>query len=249
RDVKNFQREITDLRDQLKIALDALNQMDAIRSGFLENAARQRVQLEALTNDQERMNVKLQSAQTKTMELTRENNKLQEQIRVLQVARNQPAESADRIWKAMDTLNGHLQKLEAEHLVLAQTAESSNKIADEAAAAVKKGKIELGELRTKNEELEQHVLDLKAKIVSVQSMEHEAVENEGDIGRKYEDRLKTLTGELERERESNKKLKNDISALLTLQDCLTKQLEEAVKHYDVHRKQTEDGEDKPLESA
>lgn len=47
-DAQNFQREMTELRDQLKIALDALNQKEAIRNGFMENAARQNVQLEAV---------------------------------------------------------------------------------------------------------------------------------------------------------------------------------------------------------
>lgn len=47
-DAKNFRRELSDMQDQLKIALNALNQKDSIRNGFMENAARQNVQLEAL---------------------------------------------------------------------------------------------------------------------------------------------------------------------------------------------------------
>lgn len=60
------------------------------------------------TNEHERLNAKLQASQVKIMELSRDNNKLQDQLKVQKTARNQPAatEGADRIWKAMDTLNG-----------------------------------------------------------------------------------------------------------------------------------------------
>lgn len=52
-DLKTFERENADLRDQLKITLDALNQKDSIKTGFLENAARQNVQLEAMVSKRE----------------------------------------------------------------------------------------------------------------------------------------------------------------------------------------------------
>ncbi|XP_058452800.1 myosin-2 heavy chain-like [Malaya genurostris] len=238
-DTKNFQREIADLRDQLKIALDALNQKDSVRTGFLENAARLNVQLEAMTNDQERLKSKLQSSQSKIMELTRDNNKLQEKIRVLEAAGNQPVESVDRIWKAMDTLNGHLQKLEAEHLTLAKTAEESNKIAGEAAEAVLRGRNELSELQTKNNELEARVLELSSQIVSMQSVQNNGSLDVSDAENEVEEHLKVLKEELEQEREDNQKLKNDISALLTLQDCLSKQLEQAMARYGVGNESNE----------
>lgn len=90
----------------------------------MENAARQNVQLEALvslevmsmheifecdsfqTNDNERLHAKMQASQIKIMELSRDNNKLREQIKILQSTQHQPGDSTDRIWKAMDTLNG-----------------------------------------------------------------------------------------------------------------------------------------------
>ncbi|XP_053692568.1 restin homolog [Sabethes cyaneus] len=238
-DAKNFQREVTDLRDQLKIALDALNQKNSVRTGVLENAARQNVQLEALTNDHERLKAKFQTSQTKIMELTRENNKLQGQLKVLQTSHNQPVESVDRIWKAMDTLNGHLQKLEAEHVLLTQTAESSKKLAEEAALAITSSRNELVATQEKNRTLEQQVLELKAKIISLQTVEQKPSTNEEEVNEKFENHLKTLTDELENERESNRKLKADISSLLTLQDCLTRQLEEAVQlRGDIVRQQT-----------
>lgn len=57
------------------------------------------------TNDNERLNGKIQASQVKILELTRDNNKLLEQLKVLQGTQNQPGEGTDRIWKAMDTLN------------------------------------------------------------------------------------------------------------------------------------------------
>ncbi|XP_065091666.1 tropomyosin-like [Ochlerotatus camptorhynchus] len=229
-DAKNFNRELTDLRDQLKIALDALNQKDSIRNGFMENAARQNVQLEALTNDNERLQAKMQASQVKIMELTRDNNKLRDQMKVLQGTQNQPGETADRIWKAMDTLNSHLQKLEAEHVVLSETAESSNKLAEEAAVAVANSKSSLMKMQSDSIVFMRRIVDLEAKLLSISSKTdgNGAAENEEDSYVKFEEHLKVINGELEQEREANVKLRADISSLLALQDCLTKQLDVAV---------------------
>ncbi|XP_055642957.1 myosin-7-like [Toxorhynchites rutilus septentrionalis] len=230
-DVKNYEREIADLRDQLKIALDALNQKDAIRTDLLEKAARHNVQLEAMTNDHERLNTKLQSFQVKIMELARENKRLQEQVKSLQAAHSQPSDSSERMWKAMDTLNGHLQKLEAEHKVLVQTAESSNKIAGEAAMAIGSYKDEIKTLQEENSKKNRIILDLESRAWSNESEGRTSLEKGSDLYKKLEDHLKTLQEELDSERESNNKLRNDIVSLLTLKDSLSEQLEEAVAHY------------------
>ncbi|XP_062552823.1 tropomyosin-1-like [Armigeres subalbatus] len=222
-DAQNFQREMTELRDQLKIALDALNQKEAIRNGFMENAARQNVQLEAVTNDNERLNVKIETSQVKIMELTRDNSKLLEQLKALQGAQNPTTESTDRIWKAMDVLNGHLQKLEADHLVLSETAESSNKIAEEAASALVNSRNNLMRVQNENMLLKRRIVELEAKIITISSDAalNKSEKLEEDSFDKFEEHLKTVTEELELEREINVKLRDDMDALMALQNCLT----------------------------
>ncbi|KAL9707743.1 hypothetical protein quinque_011261 [Culex quinquefasciatus] len=223
-DLKTFERENADLRDQLKITLDALNQKDSIKTGFLENAARQNVQLEAMTNEHERLNAKLQASQVKIMELSRDNNKLQDQLKVQKTARNQPAatEGADRIWKAMDTLNGHLQKLEEEHKVLKQTADSSTKIAEEAVLSVANSKAALEQVQAENGSMKKQILNLESKILSLKSNSEIEVTCGQNSYSKFEDQMKILTDELDCERETNNKLRNDIAALLLLQESLAK---------------------------
>ncbi|XP_062705411.1 uncharacterized protein MCAP_0864-like [Aedes albopictus] len=225
-DAKNFRRELSDMQDQLKIALNALNQKDSIRNGFMENAARQNVQLEALTNDNERLNGKIQASQVKILELTRDNNKLLEQLKVLQGTQNQPGEGTDRIWKAMDTLNSHLQKLEAEHVILTETAQMANKIAEEAAVAVVNSRRNLVNVQKENLLLRRRITDLEARIVSFscRTEPSESVATEEDSCKKFEEHLKAVNEELEQEREVNSKLRSDIATLLTLQSCFSKPL-------------------------
>ncbi|XP_055589190.1 tropomyosin-like [Uranotaenia lowii] len=229
-DAKNYQREVSDLRDQLKITMDALNQKDAIRTGFMENAARQNVHLEAMTNERERFNEKLEASQAKIIELSRDNNKLQEQIKVLQNNWDQPAEKIDRIWKAMDNLHNTLENLETDQKTLTNMAKASDRLTEEAASALISSRNMLATLTDENCSLKRKILDLEAQVVSSKMEQSVSPCGLDDFSKKFEENIKLLTDQLEQERETSRKLKNDMTTMATLQKYLTEQLEQTARN-------------------
>lgn len=80
----------------------------------------------------------------------------------------------------------HLQKLEAEHLLLSETAESSNKLAGEAAVAVENSKSSLMKMQSDSIVFMKRIVDLEAKLLSISSKAdgNGAADNEEDSYRK-----------------------------------------------------------------
>lgn len=118
--------------------------------------------------------------------------------------------------------------MEAEHDVLCGTAESSNKIAAEAAVAVINSRNNLFNVQRENILLKRKIVSLEAKIVSFSSNTeaNQPATTEDDSYKKFEEHLVAVNKELELEREVNVKLRSDIASLLTLQSCLTKPLDD-----------------------
>lgn len=58
----------------------------------------------------------------------------------------------------------HLQKLEEEHKVLKQTAESSNKISEEAVLSVANSKATLEKVQAENGSMKKQILNLECKL-------------------------------------------------------------------------------------